>query len=77
MYDKMPFGMMNTGDTFQRAMDLAFVREKDKFMVTYLDDITIFSKSDDEHLHHLEKIFRKCRRYGISLNPRKSHFSIP
>jgi hypothetical protein len=37
-------------------MDIAFVGEKDKFMVIYLDDITIFSKSDDEHLQHLEQI---------------------
>jgi hypothetical protein len=77
MYDKMPFGLMNTGATFQRAMDIAFVGEKDKFMVIYLDDITIFSKSDDEHLQHLEQVFQKCRRYKISLNPRKSHFSMP
>jgi hypothetical protein len=77
MYDKMPFGLMNAGATFQRAMDIAFCGGKDKFMVIYLDDITIFSKSDDEHLQHLEQVFKKCRRYGISLNPRKSHFSMP
>jgi hypothetical protein len=53
------------------------VGEKDKFMVIYLDDITIFSKSDEEHLQHLEQVFKKCRRYGISLNPKKSHFSMP
>jgi len=77
MYDKMPFGLMNAGATFQRAMDIAFVGEKEKFMVIYLDDITIFSKSNEEHLHHLEQVFKKCRRYGISLNRRKSHFSMP
>ena len=43
MYDKMPFGLMNAGATFQRAMDIAFVGEKDKFMVIYMDDITVFS----------------------------------
>jgi hypothetical protein len=76
MYGKMRFGLMNAGATFQRAMDIAFVGEKDKFMVIYLDDITIFSRSDDEHLRHLKQIFKKCRRYGISLNPKKSHFSM-
>jgi hypothetical protein len=49
----------------------------DKFMVIYLDDITIFSKFDEEHLQHLEQVFKKCRRYGISLNPKKSHFCMP
>ena len=77
MYKKIPFGLMNAGATFQMAMDVAFVGEKEKFMVIYLDDITIFSKLDDEHLQQLERIFRKCRRYGISLNPRKSHFAMP
>jgi len=56
-------------------MDIAFIGEKDKFMVIYLDDITVFSTSDDEHLQHLKKTFEKCRRYGISLNPKKYLFS--
>ena len=53
MYGKMPFGLMNVGATFQRAMDIAFEGERDKFTVVYLDDITVFSKSDKEHLLHL------------------------
>jgi len=44
--------------------------------VIYLDDITIFSKSNDEHLQHLKQTFKKCRRYDISLNPKKSLFSM-
>ena len=43
MYAKMPFGLMNVGATFQRAMYIAFADEKDKSVVIYLDDITIFS----------------------------------
>jgi hypothetical protein len=77
MYEKIPFGLMNTRATFQRAMDITFVGEKDKFMVIYLDDIIIFSKSDDEHLQHMEHVFWKCRRYRIYMNPRKSHFYMP
>ena len=49
MYAKMPFGLMNAEETFQRAMDIAFIGEKYQFVVIYLDDITIFSRSNIEH----------------------------
>jgi hypothetical protein len=57
MYAKMPFGLMNVGETFQRAMDIAFAEEKDKFIIIYLDNITVFSDSDDQHLKHLRRVF--------------------
>jgi hypothetical protein len=71
---KMPFGLMNARATFQRAMDIAFIGEKDKFVVIYLDDITVFSQYDKEHYHHLKKVFLKCRKFGLSLHPKKSLF---
>ena len=76
MYAKMPFGLMNARATFQREMDIAFSEEKDKYVVIYLDDITVFSKSDPDHLQHLRKVFVKCRTFGIFLNPKKSHFAM-
>ena len=76
MYAKMNFGLMNAGETFQRAMDIAFTEEKDKFVVVYMDDITMYSRLDKEHIQHLEKVFLKCKRYGISLNPWKSNFGL-
>jgi hypothetical protein len=76
MYAKMPFGLMNAGATFQRAMDIAFIGEKDKFVVIYLDDITVFSQSDKEHYGHLRRVFLKCRKFGLSLNPKKSLFAM-
>jgi hypothetical protein len=76
MYAKMPFRLMNAGETFQRDMDIEFAEEKDKFIVIYLDDITVYSDSDSEHLQHLEQVFQKCRKFGISLNPKKSNFVV-
>ena len=73
MYAKMPFGLMNAGATFQRAMGITFVEEKDKFVVVYMDDIIVYLISDRDHIKHLEKVFLKCKKYGISLNPRKSN----
>lgn len=66
----------NAGETFQRAMDIAFDKEIHDFLVIYLDDITIFSKSDQQHSDHLKQVFLKCRKYGISLNPKKSLSSL-
>jgi hypothetical protein len=57
-------------------MDIAFIGERDKFVVIYLDDITVFSRSDKEHRCHLRKVFLKCRRFGLSLNPKKYFFAM-
>ena len=45
-------------------------------MVIYLDGITVFSISYEKHLQHLERVFLKCMKFGISLNPKKSHFAL-
>jgi hypothetical protein len=76
MYAKIPFGLMNAGAMFQRDMDIDFFDEEDKFIVIYLDDITVYSTLDEEHIKHLRRAFEKCRKFGISLNPKKSNFSM-
>ena len=70
-YMRMPFGLINAGATFQRAMDVAFKDYIEKFMVLYQDDLTAYSKKAEDHCKHLEKIFLKALEYGVSLNPRK------
>ena len=74
MYARIPFGLMKAGATFQRSMDIAFIG--DRFVVIYLDDVTVFSGSDDEHLEHLQKKIQKCRNFGLSLNPNKYLFAL-
>ena len=67
---------MNVGATFQRAMDIYLSEEIGYFIVIYLDDITIYSRTDEEHLAHLRKVFEKCRKYGLPLNPKKTLFGL-
>ena len=50
MHAKMPFGLMNAGAPFQREMDIAFAEENDKFVVVYMDYITVYSKFDIDHI---------------------------
>ena len=75
-YKKMSFGLINAGATFQREMDIMFRGLIGKFVVIYLDDITVFSKNKADHLAHLRRVFERCRKYGISLNPKKSIFVV-
>ena len=76
MYVKMPFGLMNAGATFQRAMDIAFSEDISYFIIIYLDDITVYSKTDKKNLVYWRIFFEKCRKYGLSLNPKKTLFGL-
>ena len=68
--------MINAGAMFQRAMDIDFRGLIGRSAVVYLNDITIFSKRREEHAFHLRQIFERCRKYGISLNPKKCVFVV-
>ena len=57
-------------------MDIAFADERDKFLMIYMDDINVYYRLFKDHIRHLERVFMKCRKYGISLNPRKSNFAL-
>eukprot|EP00253_Pinus_taeda_P035247 PITA_35247 len=75
-YQKMTFGLINVGATFQRAMDITFKGLVNKSVVIYLYDINVYSKKRGNHLRDLKQIFQRCQRYGISLNPKKSFFAL-
>ena len=47
-----------------------------KFVLVYLDDITVYSKNVANHIGHLTQIFWRCREFGISLNPKKCVFVV-
>ena len=50
MYAKMPFGLMNAGEMFQREMHITFAKGNENFVVVYMDDITIYLKFDRDHI---------------------------
>lgn len=76
-YAKIPFGLSNVGAIFQRAMDIYFKELINKIMLIYLDDLTMFSKKNEDHFDHLELVFHKCLEFGVSLNPKKCIFGVP
>ena len=74
-YCKIPFGLTNTGATFQKAKEIAFKNMIERFVFVYLDDIIVYSKNVAAHFGHLRQVFIRCREYGVSLNPSKCVFA--
>jgi hypothetical protein len=72
----MPFGLINAREKFQRAMDVDFRGLFNISVVVYLDDVTVYSKNIQYHIQNLTRIFERCRKYGISLNPKKTIFGV-
>ncbi|GBG90848.1 hypothetical protein CBR_g51354 [Chara braunii] len=54
----MPFGLTNAPATFQSLMNKVFRNQINRFVVVYLDDILIVSKSMEEHMRHLEEVMQ-------------------
>eukprot|EP00798_Chlamydomonas_sp_ICE-L_P019411 gene19411-biopygen28256 len=67
-------GLCNAPATFMRVMNDAFRPFMDRFVLCYLDDILVFSDSEEEHLEHLEQVFDVLRREKLYASPKKCFF---
>uniref|UniRef100_L7LZ63 RNA-directed DNA polymerase n=1 Tax=Rhipicephalus pulchellus TaxID=72859 RepID=L7LZ63_RHIPC len=72
---RMPFGLRNAGQTFQRFMD-GVVRGLD-FCKVYLDDLLIASSTPEEHERHLRYVLQRLTENGIVINTAKCVFGVP
>ena len=73
-YLVMPFGLTNAPATMQRMVNEQLHDYLDVFVVAYLDDILIFSKSQAEHETHVRRVLKRLRKAGILLKPEKCEF---
>ena len=61
-FNVMPFGLCNAPVTFQRLMDRIYKDIAWKFVVVYLDDTIIYSRTFEDHLKHLREVFMRIRK---------------
>ena len=74
-YRKMPFGLTNAPATFQRLMATLFAGREWSFVFIYLDDLLVVSRSFEEHVEHLGKVFQKLEEANLKLKPQKCKFA--
>jgi hypothetical protein len=60
-YTMMSFGLTNAPAYFMYLMNKVFMEYLDKFVVVLIDDILIFSKTEEEHEKHLRMVLEKLR----------------
>ncbi|WVZ49544.1 hypothetical protein U9M48_000891 [Paspalum notatum var. saurae] len=64
-YLVMSFGLTNAPAFFMYMMNSVFMNELDKFVVVFIDDILIYSKSEEEHKEHLRIVLNRLREHKL------------
>lgn len=73
-FTRMPFGLRNAAQTFQRFMNQ--VCADLDFAYVYIDDILVASDSKEQHLTHIDTLFERLAEYGLTINPVKCVFGV-
>ena len=75
-YKVMPFGLKNTGATYQRAATTLFHDMMHKEVEVYIDDMMVKSKMREGHFEALDKFLARLKKYNLRLNPKKCIFRV-
>jgi hypothetical protein len=73
-YLVMLFGLTNAPAYFMYLMNLVFMPELDKFVVVFIDDILVYSKSEAEHAKHLHTVLQHLREHRLYAKLSKCDF---
>jgi hypothetical protein len=70
----MPFGLINASAYFMNLMNKVFMEELDRFVIVFIDDILVYSRSAEEHGQHLKVVLEKLRAHQLYVKFSKCEF---
>ena len=72
----MPFGLKNTGATYQRVATTLFHDMMHRDVEVYVDDMIVKSQDRVDHVAALQRFFERIRQFRLRLNPKKCTFGV-
>ena len=75
-FKRLPYGLTNAPGIFQRQMNKMLHGLIGKCCMVYLDDIVIFSRTEADHVRHIQLILQRIRESRLQLKPSKCHFGL-
>lgn len=75
-YTVMPFGLTNAPSVFQAYMNKILQPYLYRFVLVYLDDILIYSRTKEEHISHIRQVLQTLRDNKLYVCREKSHFLL-
>ncbi len=72
-FKRLPFGLRNGLQVFQRIMNKVLSTMLWLFVLVYIDDIVVYSKTFEDHLIHLDEVLKAIIKANITLSPPKCH----
>jgi len=72
----LPMGLMNAPGTFQRIMNSVLKKYLGKICLVYIDDVIIFSKTEEEHKEHVRLVLDELRKHNVVLKKTKCKFGL-
>ena len=70
----MPYGLCNAPAMFQRLMQNCLGELNLTYALVYLDDVIVYSQTEEDHLRWLQAIFERFHDHGLKLKPSKCCF---
>jgi len=72
----MSFDLINASVTFQTFVNNVLQRYLNQFVIVYLNNILVYSKTKKEHVQHVRKVLQTLKKVDLRIKSEKSEFHV-
>ena len=72
----MPFGLTNAPATMQKVVNKTLQSYLDKFAITYMDDILVYSNTYEQHTKHVKMVLKTLKQKNLKVKTEKCRFHV-